>query len=239
MGPREPERCERVSLTTATKQILWSSSGGYCQNPACQTKRLFLKGQDVHFGELAHIIPAARKGPRASTEKAMSADGRSHHSNIIVLCANCHTVVDKDPRRFPAELLRDWKARHAQRLEVAVGSPEFTNRSEAFAYVSERFDENSAIFQRYGPLGAEISDASAGQWRRHIISTMIPNNTELAAAFRRNRNLLLLEERAVVDQFLIHVKEFEERHLLDDFSSGTTRFPSQVVRVFGEHSEHS
>ncbi|WP_369134240.1 HNH endonuclease signature motif containing protein [Modestobacter sp. I12A-02662] len=221
----EVKTCERLALSTETKRRLWSESGGYCQNPQCTTKQLFAAGTDIDFAEMAHIIPASTGGPRDESAPDMTPQQRAHHSNVAVLCANCHTIVDKDPASYPADLVRGWKERHARALEVALGAPEFATRAEARDYVAPKLDENRMIFTHYGPLREAVTEEGAAQWRRHVVATVIPNNANVQLALKRNRALLTPDEQATADLFSLHVFEFEARHLLDDFTAGSTRFP--------------
>jgi len=39
----------------------------------------------------------------------MTPELRRSPENGIWLCCDCHSLVDKDPDRFPAEELRHWK----------------------------------------------------------------------------------------------------------------------------------
>lgn len=228
MAKKKVKTCERLPLTTETKRRLWSECGGYCQNPQCPTKRLFADGTDVDFAEMAHIIAASTGGPRDGSAPEMTAEDRAHHSNIAVLCANCHTIVDKDPARYPASLMKQWKQRHARALELALGAPEFEDRAEARSYIAPRLDENRTIFRTYGPQRDDPTDEQAAQWRRHVLQTVIPNNSDVLRALKKNRYLLTEAERETADMFSIHVGEFEARHLLDDFTGGSTRFPEAM-----------
>ena len=120
----------RVNPDVYSRRRLWGDSGGYCGNPA-HAAYLFADEADVDFGELAHIIPASPDGPRGVPLKSRSAEDRAHHSNLILLCANCHTTVDKAPDAFPAEMLLSWKSKRIDELRNAVGSPTFDTRAEA------------------------------------------------------------------------------------------------------------
>ena len=119
--------CSRVALSNEDERRLWSESGGYCQNRACG-RYLFADGSAVDFAEMAHIIPASTGGPRDVPAEEFPASERAQHDNIVVLCATCHTIVDKDPASYPARLMREWKEPHRDALERAFGTPTYSSR---------------------------------------------------------------------------------------------------------------
>ena len=79
---------------------LFADSGGYCQRPECASRLFVDTGtKNVHIAEMAHIIAASDDGPRADA-KASAAE-KGSYDNLILLCANCHTSIDKAPEDFP------------------------------------------------------------------------------------------------------------------------------------------
>jgi hypothetical protein len=225
--PKDAKRCERLPLSTPTKRRLWAESGGYCQRPECPNF-LFPDDGDIDFAEMAHIVAATTGGARDLPMRQMSESDRAHRSNITVLCANCHTMVDKDPDHYPVELMRAWKARHQDTLEQAFGTPRFETRVAARAYVEPLLAENHTIFETYGPLDDDYSADRAHQWRSHAVRWLVPNNARLGRVLDLNRRLLTPEERAVADRFSLHQEEFAARHVLHDYAAGTTMFPTDM-----------
>jgi hypothetical protein len=225
------ETCVRLSLTEATKRRLWSESGGYCSNPQCAAV-LFDEAAGVDFAEMAHIIAATSGGPRDADSVQFSERDRAHHSNVIVLCANCHKKIDKAPDAYPAELLRDWKKQHEETLQRVFGTPQFPTREAARAFVAPLLEGNRAIFDQYGPVPDQFSEARAAQWRRHVIATIVPNNAAVGRVLKHNRALLGPRERRVADIFDMHAREFAARHLLGDWTPGSTRFPEDMNTIF-------
>lgn len=207
------EKCQRLTLSAHTKRMLWSESGGYCQRPQC-AEFLFADDGDVDFAEMAHIVAATTGGPRDVPVIHLSDEERAHHSNIAVLCANCHTVVDKDPDDHPIVLMRQWKTRHQDKLRQAFGTPEFESRAQARAHVEPLLAQNRAVFDTYGPRQDDFSEERAALWRRHAVQTVVPNNAAVLRAVRQNRGLLSPAERDAADLFAIHVGELEARHVL-------------------------
>ena len=115
---------KRVPLSQPSKDLLWSESGGHCQNPDCRAD-LHSFVDRAHIAELAHIIPASADGPRAEEGPDLTGPERALPENVLVLCPTCHTVVDKAPEEYPADVLRAWNNaanKHARLLSERRGS---------------------------------------------------------------------------------------------------------------------
>lgn len=223
--------CERLPLSTQTKRRLWAESGGYCQRPECPNY-LFSAESDVDFAEMAHVVAATTGGARNVAKDEMSELDRASHSNIAVLCAHCHTVVDKDPDNYPIELMRAWKARHQQALEQALGTPHFEDRSSARAYIESRLADNRTVFLAYGPIEDDFSEDRAHQWSQLAVGRLVPNNAEVSRALQLNRHLLTLDERVIADRFSLHQDQFAARHVLHDYSANATLYPEGMDDIF-------
>ncbi|MFE5501347.1 HNH endonuclease [Amycolatopsis japonica] len=223
---------KRLPLTTQVKNLLWSESGGYCQNPKCRVElHLVVDGDRRHQAEFAHIIPAHTGGPRDVDDPTLSDYERAQPENILVLCPSCHTMIDKAPAAFPAAMLREWK-QHSQRARTqAFGTPVFDARADARGHIEPLLEANKAVFDRYGPRAGDFDDDRADQWQRHVAGTIIPNNQQLQRVLHANRHLLTGEEKATFHTWAIHAKEFEERHLKGDWTAGSTRFPSAMATI--------
>ncbi|MGH3564691.1 MAG: hypothetical protein ACRDRH_01380 [Pseudonocardia sp.] len=221
---------KRVKLSQPAKDWLWSESGGHCQNPECRTDlHSFVK--HTHIGELAHIIPASMEGPRADEGPELKEGERALPENVVVLCPTCHSVIDKAPEEYPANVLRGWKRRSQEARAVAHGTPVFTLRSEAREFVEELLGANRAVFDLYGPLDEVFDDTRAEQWRRHVNDTIIPNNRTLLRVLQVNRGWLTGAGKATVHLFAVHVQELEERHLEGNWTPGSTKFPNAMESI--------
>ncbi|MBR4102004.1 MAG: HNH endonuclease [Oscillospiraceae bacterium] len=113
----------RHDFSQAIKKQLCANVGGKCSNPNCRKATTwpdYTGTKSDSIGEAAHIYAASTEdGPRLNPQ--MSVDDIKHISNGIWLCSNCHTMVDRDVQRFPAELLKKWKhdAEYAQYCEIS------------------------------------------------------------------------------------------------------------------------
>jgi hypothetical protein len=64
----------------------------------------------VIIGEIAHVAASSDDGPRAST--GLTAQQRNDYDNLILLCQNCHAVIDGQPGAFPVERVIAIKDAH-------------------------------------------------------------------------------------------------------------------------------
>ena len=225
-----PSSTKRVRLTQKAKDVLWSESGGHCQNPGCRVD-LHAFTDESNVAELAHIIPASSKGPRADEGADLTELERAETTNILVLCPTCHTVIDKGSSQYPADVLHDWKIRSQRARAIAFGTPQFESRAEARAAMESLLGANRAVFQLYGPIDDVFDNDRADQWVRHVRDTIIPNNEILAQLLRVNRILLTDEEKATADIFTIHARQLEERHLMGNWNPGSVQFPNSMDSI--------
>ncbi|MBV9163342.1 MAG: hypothetical protein JO281_17705 [Pseudonocardiales bacterium] len=195
---------------------------------------MFPDDLDVDFGELAHVIPASPDGPRGVPFEEISLIDRAHHSNLILLCAKCHTTIDKAPAAYPPEKLHEWKQKRIEEIRVAVATPTFQTRAEARDHLQRELDANRAIYTKYGPVGDPYMDGNPALWRRHARATIIPNNRKILRVLEANRHLLTRNEQETLAVYRLHVEQFENRHILNDFTTGTERFPEVIQRILKE-----
>ncbi|GIB53469.1 hypothetical protein VCSRO187_3560 [Vibrio cholerae] len=100
----------QLSISNPELKKLYGLAAGRCS--IC---KLNVFGNDVHIGEMAHIIAKKVKGPRGNVN--LSGD-RNGYDNLILLCANHHTEVDQNPDFYTIEKLHSIKAEH----EASVAS---------------------------------------------------------------------------------------------------------------------
>lgn len=212
-----------------TQKQLFAASGGYCQNPGCGC-HLFIDagGRSIHVGEMAHVFAASNAGPRANP--SMSEAARGAFENLILLCANCHTMVDKAPDAFPDEMMLGWKRDHAKRLQAVFGVTVFDDREAARAVIAPLLEENRAIFKRYGPHidAARNPESGAAEiWRRKMLTRILPNSNRVLAQLDANKALLTGDEPRVIEEFRQHIDDLESVHIVGEREDATL-FPTAM-----------
>jgi hypothetical protein len=226
--------CSRgaASPDAHTQRRLFASSAGYCQNPACANE-LFVDaaGKSIHVAEMAHVFAANDGGPRAKPQ--LTEAERGAFENLIVLCANCHTMVDKAPDAFPDQTMLAWKREHAEKLRGLFGAVQFDSRAEARRVVEPLLAQNSAIFQNYGPhidAARNPESGAAEQWKRKMLTRILPNNRRVLTVLDANRQLLTEGEKASLEKFRQHIDDLEAFHIEDSRLDGT-QFPAEISEI--------
>jgi hypothetical protein len=106
-----------MPITDHTRKVLWGLAGNECAR--CQVALVHAPGAagDPHaiVGRECHIVARALNGPRGRTGDRSGLDA---YDNLILLCANCHAVVDAQPELFPPYALRTMKAEHERRIDA-------------------------------------------------------------------------------------------------------------------------
>ncbi|MCW9717269.1 HNH endonuclease [Avibacterium sp. 21-599] len=89
---------------------LFSRSAGRCN--ICK--------EDVpHIAQRAHIIAHSTDGPRGDIQFIGNINS---YDNLILLCPSCHAEVDKSPKNYPVDKLRNIKLQHEQYVSSQLDS---------------------------------------------------------------------------------------------------------------------
>jgi glutathionyl-hydroquinone reductase len=222
----------KASPNTFTKTKLFANSGGYCQNPDCNEK-LFktFEEKEIHIAEIAHII-SVNKGARKNME--LTSEEKGSYENLILLCPNCHTMIDKAEEDFPTELILKWKSEHKSKLDNVFGIKIYKNRIEAKKHIESFFLENKMIFETYGPNTDERYNPESTMpilWLKKIREYIIPNNRKILNIIDSNYDLLNDEEKVVFESFKHHLYDFESKHIYNEESNGI-QFPIKITEVY-------
>lgn len=104
-----------------TKLSLFVGAGGRCEFDGCNKFLLEhpLTGVRGNFAQMAHIVAFSRQGPRGdarSLEAPMNNPG-----NLMLLCPQCHKLIDDRPTQFSVETLEKYKQNHESRVRHVTG----------------------------------------------------------------------------------------------------------------------
>lgn len=214
---------------------LFADSGGYCQRPDCSNPLFVEVGKkSIHIAEMAHIIAASPKGPRAAT---MHVADKGSYDNLILLCAICHTIIDKSPMDFPDNTIREWKRKHLERIKSLFGAVEYPDRASARKAIEPTLLENHSVFEQYGPNNDYRHDPeseSAKVWQRKMQVIILPNNRKVLAILDANRRLLSESESKTLEAFRQHVDDLEAKHIGEGGCDVASRFPLGMNEILTE-----
>lgn len=224
-----------MGIAEPIKRKLWASSGGFCAKPDCHVDLfpLFNNGDVTNIDELAHIIGKKIKGPRGSSTKEIFE--RDNYENLIVLCPNCHTIIDKNPSLYPERIIQEWKKKHEESIASIFSLKKCTTRKQAREEISPLFSENRNIFYSYGPNSEEANGnpfAAEQMWERLSIQKILPNNRKIEQIVSLNFHLLLDNEKDGLNKFKLHREGFEYNKVSGDKNASAQRFPSGFENIF-------
>jgi len=212
---------------------LFAASAGYCQNPSCYNSLFVEAGTArVHIAEMAHILAARDHGPRA--DASLSEVERGEFDNLILLCANCHTKIDKAPEQFPNQLIFQWKRDHQLHLDQMFGATALSTRAEVRSLIEPLLLENRVVFEEFGPdLSYRENPESemASAWRRKMRERIIPNNRRILVRLDANRRHLTSDEARTLELFRQHMHDLEARHLTDLTVEAQRHFPEGMNKI--------
>ena len=211
----------RPSVPRDVERMLWAESGAYCMNPGCEAPLVSEDG--TNLSDRAHIIPDSEGGPPSL-------------ENLLLLCQECHRLVDTNRTSGTVQTLRSWKTQRQRHLVQR-----FERRYDSFeslkADVVPILTRNEQLFTHYGP-----DPSSGGGDERHRLWTMfegeiISNNSRLELAFSRNKDLFHQENWEIIKRFIAHAREFAETRG-DEPVRRELLFPPKLVSIFGMASVH-
>ena len=215
-----------------TQRRLFAASAGYCQNPACSNQLFIdLAGTSFQVAEMAHVFAASDEGPRPRPD--LTPEERGAFENLIVLCSNCHTAIDKAPEAFPDRMILAWKREHANKLQAAFGAVNLADRASARRLIEPLLVENHAIFEQYGPhieAAKNPESGSAEQWKRKMLTRILPNCRRMLAILGANRDLLRSNEHRTMELFRQHVDDLEAFHI-EGRREDASRFPADFSKI--------
>lgn len=212
---------------------LFADSGGYCQHPECCNAIFVDTGtHNIHVAEMAHIIAASDKGPRADATVTQAEKGS--YENLILLCANCHTTIDKAPTDFPDKMIRDWKRRHVERIASLFGAVEYPDRATSRKAIEPALSENRAVFDQYGPNNDYRQDPEsdlAKVWQRKLRAIILPNNRRILTILDANRRHLSPSEVKTLEAFRQHVDDLESKHIGEGSGDVASYYPAAMSDI--------
>jgi hypothetical protein len=94
-----------------TIKRLFALSNNTCTFPGCHSRIIAESGSVT--GKICHIKAKQPLGPRYDPNQ--SDEDRNAASNLILLCAQHHDIIDKEPNLYTVEILQEMKMNHEKK----------------------------------------------------------------------------------------------------------------------------
>lgn len=220
-----------MAISKNDERLLWGRAAGHCSNPTCEKELTTLlgDGKGYNIGEMAHIIARQEDGPRGQ-----NGGGPDSYENLVLLCPNCHRMIDKAPEaEFPEAMLHDWKQQQEAKVAQMGSLVTHNTLEELKEVVSGLLLENRMIWEEFGPKSASAQNDPASNlqqlWTLQKLSTIVPNNRRIINIIQNNMTLLT-KEKPLFLRFKMHAEAFERNQYnrLDEYPL----FPAQFAEVF-------
>lgn len=104
---------EVASISSKDAKILWARAAGRCSMPDCRIELTLDKDNKdtaLTFGEMCHIVGEKEDAPRGKS--TLTNKERNAYHNLVLFCANHHTIIDKYEEKYPIEVLHKIKTDH-------------------------------------------------------------------------------------------------------------------------------
>lgn len=113
------DRMHSMSVSNCVIKTLFAKSGNVCA--ICNTPITFESNGDIKvLGEIAHIYPKEKGGARYEDIEKDGIDEAfiNSHANLMVLCPNCHSKIDKKPVVvYTVKYLQAIKKKHEEKVQ--------------------------------------------------------------------------------------------------------------------------
>lgn len=173
-----------MAASYPTKVLLAFRSGGVCAYPRCGKHLTYdaMRGDDTYVAEAAHI--KGEKPNAARYDSSMSDEERDNVHNLIFMCTDHHTIIDKVASDWPTQVLLDLKASHEaqvrEAMERAFAEIEFPELEKAISWVIAHTPATNGTFD-LTPPDDKIRKNSLSNGSRHIIAAGLISRSTVAA----------------------------------------------------------
>ncbi|GCD15060.1 hypothetical protein BvCmsSIP082_01777 [Escherichia coli] len=225
LGLTHPKGIFNIAINQKDIKLLWGRSGNRC---AICKRELTQDKNSVNsaftLGEQAHII--GEKEDAARGKSNLTLDERNSYHNLILLCPNHHTEIDRNVEDWPAEKLYNVKSAH----ELWVS--ETLSRVEDKFFLAKQVSVTSIIDSavKYCRLEnwqnwTSFALSSDPKWpknlpddifefRQKVISAIWPNEFD---ELRRATETFSITLNIAAQTFMEHSKLYEDTYYPDKF----------------------
>lgn len=137
---------KRFHTRPDARSVVWVHAAGHCELCGTDLTQDFRVGTPMNWGEVAHILPASPKGPRADeAHDTVQAEALTNDpDNLLLACPNCHEKIDRDAEGYPLEDLNGLHQMFLQRVRLAAKTPS-TGSALALIFLSQSHETRNSI----------------------------------------------------------------------------------------------
>lgn len=172
-----------MAASYPTRIILAFRSGGVCAFPSCGKHLTYEAkvGDDTYVGEAAHI--RGEKSTAARYDATMTDKERDDVHNLLYMCTDHHTVIDKIEADWPVDVLLALKEKHEaqvlQAMEEAFSEVAFPELQTAVSWVATQPPAADGAFDLLAP-DEKIKKNALSNGARHIIAAGLTSRATVA-----------------------------------------------------------
>jgi len=114
-----------MSISDKDSKALWGKAAGRCSIPNCRKELTLdkeLANEIILFGEMCHIVGEKNNIDSPRGLHIMPLKDRNKYENLILLCCNHHTIIDKDVDYYTIEKLLEIKKIHEDWVDINLES---------------------------------------------------------------------------------------------------------------------
>lgn len=219
-------------------KLLWAAAAGTCSFPDCGARLVDSAagaGSAFTTGEMAHIC-GERMGS-CRHDPVQTAAQRNDHSNLILLCPNHHTLIDRpeNAQLYTVANLLEMKAAHENFIR-RVTMPAEPTRAKISRQILNYLAENRAVWEQYGPFSnvAKLNphdEKLFALWQSVRLSVIVPNNRRISEILRINNSVFGSADLPAVALFNLHTRSYESWVNDEIEYAGVARFPESFEEM--------
>lgn len=231
-----------MAISDKSIKLLWANAAGRCSFPSCDKRLSVEQARETApytLGEMAHI-----KGKNSGSNRYdgnQIDDERDNYQNLILLCPNHHTEIDKPENEniYTGEWLVNAKSNHEAWVISALTEKKIVTIDQLKNHIGRLLSDNYQAWLKYGP-NSELagknpnSDTLYQLWISERLSTIVPNNRAITKLLADHRMLFARTQQSIISRFLSHARSYESWVRDDIPYQGVERFPVEFAALVGE-----
>jgi hypothetical protein len=174
-----------MSIKEKDIKLLWGRAANRCSFPDCRMKLSQdnkTSTESFPIGEQAHIV--GKEACSARSESILTEEERESYHNLILLCPNHHTLIDKNPKDYPIEKLHMMKAQHEYWVENTLSESR-----------DSKIQAADIIYAHYIDLAVE--ECSLKIWEQWVSSLSNPSHRIRENIYEKSLKFTITMRKAV------------------------------------------